>query len=93
VGQTDSGGTPDDFRYVLGLQERVSVGMADVYAQITRRPAVVKVHTAPGMGNAQGALYHAFVNKDCANSHRGKPAPLHAKPVLPADQHRPHDGA
>ena len=54
---------PDDFRYVLGLQERVSVGMADVYAQITRRPAVVKVHTAPGMGNAQGALYHAFVNK------------------------------
>ena len=63
VGQTDSGGTPDDFRYVLGLQERVSVGMADVYAQITRRPAVVKVHTAPGMGNAQGALYHAFVNK------------------------------
>jgi benzoylformate decarboxylase len=63
VGQTDSGGTPDDFRYVLGLQERVSVGMADVYAQITRRPAVVNVHTAPGMGNAQGALYNAFVNK------------------------------
>ena len=39
------------------------MGMADVYAQITRRPAVVKVHTAPGMGNAKGALYHAFVNK------------------------------
>jgi benzoylformate decarboxylase len=32
-------------------------------AQITRRPAVVNVHTAPGMGNAQGALYNAFVNK------------------------------
>jgi benzoylformate decarboxylase len=37
--------------------------MADAYAQITRRPAVVNVHTAPGMGNAQGALYNAFVNK------------------------------
>jgi benzoylformate decarboxylase len=54
---------PDDFRYVLGLQEMVPVGMADAYAQITRRPAVVNVHTAPGMGNAQGALYNAFVNK------------------------------
>ena len=54
---------PEDFRYVLGLQEMVPVGMADAYAQITRRPAVVNVHTAPGMGNAQGALYNAFVNK------------------------------
>ena len=54
---------PDDFRYVLGLQEMVPVGMADAYAQITRRPAVVNVHTAPGVGNAQGALYNAFVNK------------------------------
>src|ERR1700744_6402105 len=54
---------PEDFHYVLGLQEMVPVGMADAYAQITRRPAVVNLHTAPGMGNAQGALYNAFVNK------------------------------
>ena len=54
---------PSDFRYVLGLQEMVPVGMADGYAQITRHPAVVNLHTAPGMGNAQGALYNAFVNK------------------------------
>lgn len=54
---------PDDFRYLLGLQEMVPVGMADSYAQITRRPAVVNVHTAPGLNNAQGALYNAFVNK------------------------------
>lgn len=92
VGQTDSGGTPDDFRYVLGLQERVSVGMADVYAQITRRPAVVKVHTAPGMGNAKGALYHAFVNKTPLIVTAGNQRRF-MKPVLPADQHRPHDGA
>lgn len=54
---------PDDFRYLLGLQEMVPVGMADAYAQITRRPALVNLHTAPGMGNAQGQLYNAFVNK------------------------------
>ena len=92
VGQTDSGGTPDDFRYVLGLQERVSVGMADVYAQITRRPAVVKVHTAPGMGNAKGALYHAFVNKTPLIVTAGNQRRF-MKPVLPADQQRPHAGA
>lgn len=54
---------PDDFRYLLGLQEMVPVGMADAYAQITGRPAIVNLHTAPGMGNAQGALYNAFINK------------------------------
>ncbi|BBZ51012.1 benzoylformate decarboxylase [Mycobacterium heidelbergense] len=54
---------PDDFRYLLGLQEMVPAGMADAYSQITGRPAVVNLHTAPGMGNAQGALYNAFVNK------------------------------
>lgn len=54
---------PSDFRYLLGLQEMVPVGMADAYAQITGRPAVVNLHTAPGLGNAQGALYNAFVNK------------------------------
>ena len=54
---------PDDFRYLLGLQEMVPVGMADAYAQITGRPAIVNLHTAPGMGNAQGALYNAYINK------------------------------
>lgn len=54
---------PSDFRYVLGLQEMIPVGMADAYAQITGKPAIVNLHTAPGMGNAQGALYNAFVNK------------------------------
>ena len=83
---------PEDFRYVLGLQEMVPVGMADAYAQVTGRPAVVNLHTAPGMGNAQGALYNAFVNKTPPHRHRRKPAPLHAKPVLPANQHRAHDG-
>jgi len=53
---------PADFRYVLGLQEMIPVGMADGYAQITRRPALVSLHTAPGLGNAMGALYNAWKN-------------------------------
>jgi benzoylformate decarboxylase len=53
---------PDDFRYVLGLQEAAVVGMADGYAQATGRPALVNLHTAPGVGNAMGAIVNASVN-------------------------------
>ena len=53
---------PDDFTYVLGLQEAVVVGMADGYAQATGRPALVNLHTAPGVGNAVGALVNAAAN-------------------------------
>ena len=45
---------PDDFRYVLGLQEAVVVGMADGYAQASGRPALVNLHTAPGRGQRDG---------------------------------------
>src|SRR5436189_5468605 len=54
---------PDDFTYVLGLQEAVVVGMADGYAQATGRPALVNLHTAPGVGNAVGALVNAAANQ------------------------------
>lgn len=54
---------PSDFRYVLGLQEMVPVGMADGFAQVTGRPALANLHTAPGLGNAMGALYNAYLNK------------------------------
>jgi benzoylformate decarboxylase len=53
---------PDDFRYVLGLQEAVAVGMADGYAQASGRPAHVNLHTAPGVGNAMGAIFNARAN-------------------------------
>jgi benzoylformate decarboxylase len=55
-------GFPEDFRYVLGLQEAVAVGIADGYAQATGRPALVNLHTAPGLGNAMGALSNAQAN-------------------------------
>jgi benzoylformate decarboxylase len=54
---------PGDVRYVLGLQEAVVVGMADGYAQASGRPALVSLHTAPGVGNAMGALFNAQANK------------------------------
>lgn len=50
---------PTDFRYVLGLQEGVVVGMADGYAQATGRPALVNLHSAPGVATAMGALVNA----------------------------------
>jgi len=37
---------PDDFRYVLGLQEAVVVGMADGYAQATGNASLVSLHSA-----------------------------------------------
>src|SRR3954470_13958096 len=54
---------PSDFPYVLGLQEASVVGMADGYAQSSGRPALVNLHTAPGVGNAMGAIFNAQANK------------------------------
>jgi benzoylformate decarboxylase len=53
---------PDDFRYVLGLHETVVVGMADGFAQAGGRPGFVNLHTAPGVGNAMGAIFNAQAN-------------------------------
>lgn len=53
---------PDDFDYQLGLQEAVVVGMADGYAQATRRAAFVNLHSAAGVGNAMGAIFTAYKN-------------------------------
>ena len=54
---------PDDFRYILGLQEASVVAAADGYAQVTRRPLLVYVHTAAGVSNALGTLDSTFQNK------------------------------
>ncbi len=54
---------PADFRYILGLQEAVVVGMADGYAQASGRIAHANLHTAPGLGNAMGAIFNAQANK------------------------------
>ncbi|MEU7766493.1 benzoylformate decarboxylase [Nocardia sp. NPDC049190] len=53
---------PKDFQYVLGLQEASVIAMADAFAQTTRRPALVNLHSSAGLGNSIGnlvAAYHA----------------------------------
>jgi benzoylformate decarboxylase len=54
---------PADFRYVLGLQESVVVGMADGHAQATRHAAFVNLHSAAGVGHAMGAIFTASKNR------------------------------
>lgn len=54
---------PSDFRYILGLQEAVVVGMADGYAQATRNAAFVNLHSAAGVGHAMGNIFTAFRNR------------------------------
>ncbi len=54
---------PEDFTFVLGLQEASVLGMADGYAQATGKPALVNLHTVAGTGNAMGNLANAQLNK------------------------------
>jgi benzoylformate decarboxylase len=50
---------PDDFRFIMGLQEAAVVGMADGYAQATGTPSLVIINGGPGLGNAMGSVYTA----------------------------------
>jgi benzoylformate decarboxylase len=54
---------PAAFRYVLGLQESLVVGMADGYAQATRNAALVNLHSAVGVGHALGNIFTAYKNQ------------------------------
>src|SRR5918912_483886 len=49
--------------FMLALHEGVAVCVADAYAGLTRRPAFVEVHIAPGLGNALGMLHNARIGK------------------------------
>ncbi len=49
-----------DLRYILTLQESVAVLVADGYARASGRPALVQIHSTPGLGNAIGAIYQAW---------------------------------
>jgi len=54
---------PEDFDYVLGLQELSVVAMADGYAQAMGKAALVNLHSAVGVGHAMGSIYTAFLNQ------------------------------
>ncbi len=72
---------PEDFRYVLGLQESVVVGMADGYAQATHNAAFINLHSAAGVGHAMGNIFTAFKNKTPLVITAGQ----QARPILPYD--------
>src|SRR6202049_2195660 len=54
---------PKDFQYVLGLQEASVVAMADGFAQATRKPVLVNLHSGAGTGNGMCNIMTAFQNK------------------------------
>src|SRR6201990_3764083 len=51
---------PDDFSYILALQEDSAIAIADAFAQVTGRPALVNLHSSAGVGNALGNLVAAY---------------------------------
>lgn len=57
------GAWPNDFRYVLGLQEASVVAMADGYARATGRAALCNLHSAAGVGHALGNIFNACRNQ------------------------------
>ncbi|QEE28876.1 benzoylformate decarboxylase [Terriglobus albidus] len=54
---------PSDFEYILGLQEASAVAMADGFAQATKRPALLNLHTSAGTGHGMGNIMTAYQNK------------------------------
>ncbi|MBP2330684.1 benzoylformate decarboxylase [Kibdelosporangium banguiense] len=54
---------PNDFRYVLGLQESIVVAMADGYAQAGGGPVLVNLHSAGGVGHGLGHIFTAYRNR------------------------------
>ncbi len=54
---------PEDFRYVLGLQESVVVAMADGFAQARGAAALINLHSAIGVGHALGSIFTAYKNQ------------------------------
>jgi benzoylformate decarboxylase len=49
-----------EMKYILTLQESIAVLCADGYARSRFKPALVQIHSSPGLGNAIGNLYQAM---------------------------------
>jgi len=49
-----------EMKYILTLQESIAVLCADGYARSNLKPALVQIHSSPGLGNAIGNLYQAM---------------------------------
>jgi benzoylformate decarboxylase len=80
-------GLPSSIQYVMALQEVSVTAMAAGYALRSGRTPVISLHSAPGLGNAMGALHNmstahlpAVVIVGQQDSRH-----LHSDPVLSAD--------
>src|SRR5690606_17006202 len=74
-------GLPEGFRYVLGLNEAVVVGMADGFARASGRPALANLHSSAGTGPSLGNLFTAWKN----NTPLVITAGQQARSILPHD--------
>jgi benzoylformate decarboxylase len=72
---------PEGFRYVLGLNEAVVVGMADGFARASGKPALVNLHSSAGTGHSLGNLFTAYRN----NTPLVVTAGQQARSILPHD--------
>jgi benzoylformate decarboxylase len=72
---------PEGFRYVLGLNEAVVVGMADGFARSSGKPALVNLHSSAGTGHSLGNLFTAYKN----NTPLVVTAGQQARSILPHD--------
>jgi benzoylformate decarboxylase len=81
-------GWPDDFTYVLGLQESVAVAVAAGHAMGTGRASVVSLHSAGGVGHSLGAVFNAYRDRVPVLIVAGQQsrAMLPTRPFLSADE-------
>ncbi|MEV1078226.1 benzoylformate decarboxylase [Streptomyces sp. NPDC050211] len=79
---------PDDFTYVLGLQESTAVAMAAGHALGTRHAAFVSLHSAGGVGHGLGAVFNAYRDRVPLVIVAGQQARslIQLRPFLGADQ-------
>src|SRR5262245_10653326 len=50
----------DEIQYILSLHEDSALGVAAGYAEASGKPAVVNLHTNPGLAHALGNLYNVY---------------------------------
>ncbi|MCO6009600.1 benzoylformate decarboxylase [Actinoallomurus purpureus] len=79
---------PEDFTYVLGLQESVAMAVAAGHAMGTGRAALVSLHSAGGVGHSLGAVFNAYRDRVPLLIVAGQQsrAMLPTRPFLSADE-------
>jgi benzoylformate decarboxylase len=53
----------DDLHYILSLHEAVALAMSAGYAEASGKIGVSNFHVAPGLGNALGLIYTAYMGR------------------------------